>query len=112
MFHRRRVAGIRHGRNQDLCRMSSRDRGGARVLILLLHRICLIFHWELVLKALRARIRIRILCLKEYKGMGHRIWKLRWGQELAAVVFGWWRWRLVGLALGIDSSRSCNVPGP
>ena len=40
------------------------------------------FRWELALKALRARI--LILCLKEYKGMGHRAW--RWWQELSAMV--------------------------
>lgn len=77
---------IRHGRNQDLRRRASRS-GGARILILLLPQGCLIFRWELVSKAQRARI--PILCLKEYKGMGHRAWRVTVLVLVMAVVGTW-----------------------
>jgi hypothetical protein len=83
------VAEIHHGRNQDLRQRTSSRSGGARILILLLPQGCPIFRWELVLKALH--VRIRILCLKEYKGMGHRAWRVITGVVLVAVaVVGTW----------------------
>jgi hypothetical protein len=86
------VAEIRHGRNQDLRRRTSRS-GGARILILLLPKGCLIFRWELVLKALRAHIPIP--CLKEYKGMGHRAWRVITGAGGRGVGGGGDGWYLV-----------------
>ena len=61
-------------RDRGLHRMASRS-SSARIHLdvtgpLRLQGCQILFRWGLALKALRARI--RILCLKGYRGMGHR----------------------------------------